>query len=452
MGFPGELEGLIARSFQPEYARRAFERFDSATVERISSDAELATRAVALFSASRSLGLAAARDPSALDALTDSTYPLTFSEPTSSETLRRRRIATAAALDNSPAALRRFKHAEMMRIAARDLTRTAPLEVISQEVALLASECLTTALEIARADTDTPDLPFTIIGMGKLGGRELNYSSDVDVMFVHEGDLDAAQKLGRAIIRIMQDQLDDGIVFRTDADLRPEGRAGALSRTIEGYAAYYERWAEAWEYQALLKADVVAGSIDLGAAFCDMTGGILWSAALPNDALRTLRHMKSRSEQQVKTKGQLDRDVKRGIGGIRDVEFSIQMLQLVHGRSDAALRSPTSLVALEALRDGKYLTHNDASTFRESYIFLREVEHRVQLVDEAQTHLIPEHDEDRELLARTMGYLDHGSNRALNQFDRDHAGIRAKVRTAHERAFFAPLLDALIGRSALGSE
>ncbi len=452
MSIPPRLEAVAARSFEPQLARQGLKRLPSHILDSLEADDILAERVITTFASSRSLALAVARQPETLNVLQEASYALPFESPTNLDLLRSHLTAGSPTAEDPRCALRRFKHAELFRIATRDLTRTAPLEVIAAEVADLASICLEGALAIARKELGDLDIPFTIIGMGKLGGLELNYSSDVDVMFVHDGDLDQAQRLARQIIQVMQEPLPDGIVFRTDADLRPEGRAGALSRTIDGYLAYYERWAEAWEYQALLKAGITAGDPTLGKQFSEMIGTLLWNAPLPNDALRTLRHMKSRSEQQNTTTGHGDRNVKLGAGGIRDIEFAIQMLQLVHGRSDSTLRSPTTLHALEALREGQYLTHTDASTFRVAYLFLREVEHRVQLVDEAQTHDIPADDEAREHLARTMGYTDHGTDRAVAQFDRYHAQLRSQVRAAHERAYFAPLLDALVGRESLGHQ
>src|SRR5439155_18582418 len=252
------------------------------------------------------------------------------------------------------------------------------------ELAALAQVCLEGALEIV-----APDLPFAVIGMGKLGGRELNYASDIDVLFVHDGDADAAERAARALLATMTTPSEDGIVFRTDANLRPEGRQGPLTRTIDSYATYYEGWARTWEFQALIKARPVAGDATLGARFLEVATPRVWPEMLDPDAIREIRAMKERAEEITERKGQADRELKRGRGGIRDIEFAVQLLQLVHGRADETVRSPTTLDALHALSSSGYIEHTDATQLDAAYRFLRTVEHRLQLYDEQQTHTIP---------------------------------------------------------------
>src|SRR5262249_17150420 len=194
-----------------------------------------------------------------------------------------------------------------------------------------------------------------VMGMGKLGGRELNYASDVDILFVHDGDTERAERVARALLQVMTAPSEDGLVFRTDADLRPEGRSGPLTRALDSYASYYEGWAQTWEFQALLKARPVAGDESLGARFMELTRPYVWPDVLPADALREIRAMKGRSEDVTQQRGLADRELKRGRGGIRDVEFAVQLLQLVHGRHDESLRSPSTLDALHELSDGGYV-------------------------------------------------------------------------------------------------
>src|SRR5581483_3307724 len=164
--------------------------------------------------------------------------------------------------------------------------------------------------------------------------RELNYASDVDVVFVHDGDGGDAERIARRVLTIMSEPTADGVVFRTDADLRPEGRSGALSRSLDGYAAWYERWARPWEFQALIKARQVAGAPTLGERFLALVQPHVWPAVLDPDAVREVRDLKARAEAEVRRRGLGDRELKRGRGGIRDVEFAVQLLQLVHGRAD----------------------------------------------------------------------------------------------------------------------
>ena len=221
---------------------------------------------------------------------------------------------------------------------------------------------------------------LAVIGMGKLGGRELNYASDVDVLFVG-GDPKAAR--GRdATSRARR-------CFRVDANLRPEGRDGALTRSVESYDAYWERWAQPWEFQALLKARPVAGDATLGKAFADAAAAALWDRPLDRRRPSPLRDLKQRAEGEIARRGLADREVKRGPGGIRDVEFAVQLLQLVHGSADPEIRSPTTLVALEQLAAGGYVDADDADRARPRLPLPAPVEHALQLDDEQQVHTVP---------------------------------------------------------------
>ena len=189
-----------------------------------------------------------------------------------------------AGTDTTGAALRRWKRREYLRIATRDLLHRADLPAVGRELAALAAVCLDSAVSLA-----APALPFTVIGMGKLGGSELNYASDIDVLFVSDGDGDEAERVARAVLSVMTTPTADGIVFRTDPDLRPEGRAGALVRSVDGYRAWYERWARPWEFQALIKARPVAGDSDLGESFMELIGPFVWPDVLDPEAIREAR-------------------------------------------------------------------------------------------------------------------------------------------------------------------
>ena len=216
-------------------------------------------------------------------------------------------------------------------------------------------------------------------------------------------------------------------------------------RSVESYEAYWERWAKAWEFQALLKARPAAGDADLGAQFLAAAQARLWALPFDSDALRSLRAMKARTEQEVERKGAGARDLKRAAGGIRDIEFSVQLLQLVHGRHDPELRSPTTLVILAELAAAGYVDPDDAHTMARAYRFLRTAEHRLQLADGHQVHTVPTDVEARARLARTMGYRDTSAAGALGAFDEVLAHQRATVRSIHERLYFRPLLEAFAG-------
>ncbi len=413
-------------------ARRTLERLvdaaPAAAAELVESP-RVRDAVVAIACASRSLTTALIGDPTLLGALRD---PQGGLDP-------------APAPD--PGALRRWKRRELLRIAAADLLGEAELATIARRLAALADGCLAVAVQIA-----APPTPFAVIGMGKLGGRELNYASDVDVLFVHDGETDGARRAARRVLAAMAEPTQDGIVFRTDAALRPEGKAGALSRTLDSYTTWYERWAQPWEFQALVKARAVAGEAGLGQRFVDETRRFVWPDVLDPDTVRATREMKVRSEAEQRRRGVAARELKRGPGGIRDVEFAVQLLQLVHGRHDATLRSPTTLDALDALSTGGYVEADDAALLARSYTFLREVEHRLQLRDEAQTHTVPADARSRSALARVLGYRDHPEVTALDAFDEDLRTHQTGVRAVHERLFFAPILDTLAGVGRLTVE
>ncbi|MDQ1395683.1 MAG: [glutamine synthetase] adenylyltransferase / [glutamine synthetase]-adenylyl-L-tyrosine, partial [Acidimicrobiaceae bacterium] len=264
-------------------------------------------------------------------------------------------LTVLSALDERPpvdrddgAALARWKRLELLRVAGRDLTGLDPLEAVGTNLARLGEDVLDGAWRLAGAP------PMAVIGMGKLGASELNYASDIDVMFVGEGDARRLLEVGRSC-------------FRVDADLRPEGRSGPLVRSLASYEAYWDRWAEPWEFQALLKARWVAGEADLGAAFEAAASERVWNRPFGAEELRSVRAMKARAEGEVAKRGLTEREVKRGRGGIRDIEFAVQLLQLVHGRNDESVRSPTTLDALHELAAGGYVDRSDAERLDRAY-------------------------------------------------------------------------------------
>jgi [glutamine synthetase] adenylyltransferase / [glutamine synthetase]-adenylyl-L-tyrosine phosphorylase len=442
-----ELNEAVERSADPAAARAFLGRLlegHPALGDELATNPLVRDALVALSAASRSLSNAVTRDPSLLDPLRDGA---SFERERDVPEYRDSATAFLAAADDGAAALRRWKRRELLRIASRDLLGTADLPAVGRELAALAEVCLGRALDLV-----APAFPLGVVAMGKLGGRELNYASDVDVLFVHDGDGAAAERAARSLLTTMSEPTADGIVFRTDADLRPEGRSGPLSRILDAYAAYYERWAQPWEFQALLKARPVAGDSDLGRHFLELVQPFVWPEVLDPDAVRSVRAMKARAEGEMNRRGLTEREVKRGRGGIRDVEFAVQLLQLVHGRHDPSVRSPTTLDALAQLAAGGYIELDEATQLDDAYRFLRTVEHRLQLQDEQQTHTLPADVAARTRLARVLGYRDRGDETALDLFEADYRGYQNRVRSIHERLFFAPLLDTLAGAGPLTTE
>ncbi len=413
-GPEAQFEEAVEASPVPDLARTGLVRTLDAhpqAVDRLLADPGLVTALLAVTSASRSLTRHVAADADALEVLADLDSPVVISA-------------------ESPERLVATKRLEYLRIAARDLTRVDALEATGAALAALGRDVLAASCTLAEAEH------LAVIGMGKLGGDELNYASDIDVMFVGEAEHAAMVKAARHVLDHARR------CFRVDANLRPEGRDGPLARTVASYEAYWDKWAQPWEFQALLKARPVAGDPELGAAYHAAATERLWSRHFSADDLRSVRAMKERAESEIAKKGLSEREVKRGRGGIRDIEFSAQLLQLVHGRLDPELRSPTTLVALREMAEAGYVDRADAEGFADAYRFLREVEHRLQLVDEQQVHAVPKGDDERSRLARNLGYRSTVEESDLAQLDRDLAAHQATARAIHERVYFRPLLEA----------
>ena len=416
-----DLTGLVERSADPRVVRDALARLSPEQCDRLQDDDGAAATFVAVVAASRSLTRLLLADGDAFELLTrlDARPPL----------------ADEAGDD----ALVRWKQHEYLRIAARDLTGRDTVEATTAALSDLATDVLGHAVRIVEAGDG--DAGLAVVGMGKLGGHELNYASDIDLLFVG-GDVRRA----RAVMDLARR------CYRVDANLRPEGRDGPLTRSVDSYVSYWQRWATPWEFQALLKATPVAGAEETRRSWAEAADAALWSRPLTTDDLRSLRALKARAEAAVVRQGLADRELKRAPGGIRDIEFSVQLLQLVHGRVDPALRSPTTLDALEEMSASGYVGADDADGLADAYRFLRRVEHALQLADEQQTHTLPTDREERRRIARVLGYRGTPEAGPTEAFDRDLTQRRNLVRSIHERLYFRPLLDALAGVGPLSPE
>ncbi len=328
----------------------------------------------------------------------------------------------------------------LLQIAAADLTGTRGFEATSLALSDLADGALDASLLIARQETGIFDTELAVIAMGKCGARELNYISDVDVIFVADdvdGDqLRNATKLATQVMRACHETTSEGSLWEVDAGLRPEGKDGPLVRTIESHTAYYERWAQPWEFQALLKARTAAGSKDVGARFTAMASLGTWSVAEKPTFVDDVRKMRKRVEEHIPSKD-AERHLKLGVGGLRDVEFAVQLLQLVHGKADEDLRVQSTMSALRALSAAGYVGREDGAALLEAYSWMRTLEHRIQLNQLKRSHLIPEDESDLRRIARSMAY--ESSAELLQQW-RER---RSLVRSIHEKLFFRPLLAAV---------
>nr|WP_228488875.1 bifunctional [glutamine synthetase] adenylyltransferase/[glutamine synthetase]-adenylyl-L-tyrosine phosphorylase [Raineyella fluvialis] len=354
--------------------------------------------------------------------------------------------------------LRVAYHAAVLRIAARDLCAEDPAAIqpaISAELADLADAVLESALAIARGEVGAEEaarIRLAVVALGKTGGRELNYISDVDVLYVVEpaedpdgrpligGDALAAlgTKMASALQRICSAHSGAGTIWPVDAALRPEGKAGPLVRTLASHRTYYQKWAKAWEFQAMLKARPAAGDRRLGQAFVDTVAPMVWQVGGREGFVHDVQAMRRRVVSLIPAKEQ-GRQIKLGEGGLRDTEFTVQLLELVHGRADERVREPGTLPALDALVEYGYVGREDGAEMAAAYRFQRTMEHRVQLYRLRRTHLIPDDEADLRRLGRSLGFRKNPAEDVVKAW-RDST---RRVVALHQRVFYSPLLEAV---------
>lgn len=413
---------------------------------QVRADAGWLTRFLAVAGTSPPLGELLVAHPDALLALAD-TDPIDVAG-TATEVAEA--VAAETTRDGRAAAIAAIRRRTTADIAARDLTGELTVEEVGGELAGLAEAVLDGTLTALHEQLggSRPAARISVIGMGKLGGFELNYVSDVDVMFVHaprddesRAAMAEAKQIVEELLRLLNASTTMGRAYEVDPTLRPEGRAGALSRTVDSYVAYWQRWAKTWEFQALIKARPVAGDRRLGAALLERADGYVWPDELDPDVVAEIREMKRRVEAKPEVRRHGNRQVKLGPGGLRDIEFAVQLLQLVHGRADERLRLTGTLAALRALAEGGYVAEDDAHVFSEAYRHLRRIEHRLQLAHERRTHTIPDDEPRQEWLARSLGYRPTPGRPAREAFLEDLRQIQGSVRNLHEKLFYRPLLE-----------
>jgi glutamate-ammonia-ligase adenylyltransferase len=333
-----------------------------------------------------------------------------------------------AAFDARCQALRRFKRREILRIATRDIFAHVSLTSLTEDLSNLADATLEAAYQSARRDLEprfgvplckdgATECGFVVLGMGKLGGRELNFSSDIDLVFLYASDGSTSggsagpasnseyfHKLGERIIKALSEITAEGSVFRVDMRLRPHGRMGPLAVDIDSAVYYYESEGQAWERQALIKTRPCAGDLELGSQFIERTRPFVFPRYFDDETLEDIRNVKRQMEAQVADRGETSTEVKLGRGGIRDIEFTVQLLQLLNGGRIEELRTGSTLHAIKVLGERNLLKPLDADALASNYTFMRHVEHRLQIEGSQQRHALPKDPAKLDAFVRLLGY------------------------------------------------
>jgi glutamate-ammonia-ligase adenylyltransferase len=374
-------------------------------------------------------------------------------------------LASLTKAASSVSAIRVAYRQQLLKTAIFDVNAQDPagqIGAVAEALADLAAAAIEAGLILARTELsdqanpthypaqDLANTRIAVIGMGKCGARELNYISDVDVIYVAEPAsseietdraLEIATKVCSRMMRIMDQPDSEPALWQVDANLRPEGKAGALVRSLDSHKTYYERWAESWEFQALLKARPIAGDAELGGKYLAVTQPKVWESTARDNFVESVQRMRQLVTDNIPN-NEVDAQIKLGPGGLRDIEFTVQLLQLVHGRTDSSLRKKDTLGAIEALATGGYIAREDGKRFSDHYRFLRLLEHRIQLSQLRRTHLMPGDERSRRAIARALS-LELSAVKLVQRWE----AVKLEVRDLHQQLFYRPLLSAVSGLS-----
>ncbi len=462
------FEGLAAAA-SPDLALQSLVRLlavDRTAVTSALSDVGRRRPLFALLGASEALAEFLMRHPEHLDVVAPPTAILPVPEPGALREQLLHAVDADPARENPVAGVTGLEGQRRLRtlyrrlvtdLAVRDLCHDEPtdyLPVVARELADLAAAALEASLAVARAELGeiygaetVARVKLAVIAMGKCGARELNYISDVDVVYVVEGeDLDETiltrigTGLASGMARGVYSPGPEPALWEVDANLRPEGRDGQLVRTLASHVSYYERWAKTWEFQALLKARAMAGDPGLGRRYEEAIAPFVWASSQREGFVEAVRAMRRRVTDNIPPEEQT-RQLKLGPGGLRDVEFTVQLLQLVHGRLDDSIRARDTISAIDALSAAGYVGRSDAQELDGAYRYLRVLEHRIQLVHLRRTHLMP----DDEMSLRALARSSEGSlvlvRPSAQQLHEKWQRTRRLVGKLHERIFYRPLLN-----------
>jgi len=437
----------LSQSYNADIALNNFQRLDEEILDKdhlysqLSSSLYLLNALTLLFSGSQMLTDTLLRNPSYVDWLSD---PDTLKKTKTRDVLYRdfyEMAGTDELTVQIPSLLRKFKKREYIRLGLRDLMGLVSLRENVEGLSDLADVCMQVAYEysikILKEKYGTPmftdandqvrESEFAILSMGKLGGRELNYSSDIDLIYIYTSSMGETlagdrqlslsnhefhTKLGQLITKTLHEITSDGNVFRVDLDLRPEGKSGELVNSLTSCETYYESWGRTWERQALIKARVSAGSQALGTDFLTMIRPFVYRSSLDFNAIDEVKSLKKKVDLDLKQKQLEKGHIKLGYGGIREVEFTVQSYQLLFGGRDQSLRDPNTTTLIKKLNDRGFMTDEEYKKLRDAYIFLRNLENRVQISFGLQTYHLPKDEKDLAILARKMGFQE-GTRREL---------------------------------------
>ncbi len=421
----------LSTAADPDRVIASFERFvgrftDPLPVLRVLAGNPRAVEIlVVLFSGSRFLTDILLRNPESFERL--AAYRR-LARPKSAEQLFSEAEISIAGIDGLSErldALRRFQSWELLRIGTCDLLDLYDLPAVTRQLSNLADALVRSCLKLAAAEVGCRPTDLTVLAMGKLGGRELNYSSDIDLLFISDAEVEIAQRMGEKLIDALARVTAEGFLYRVDMRLRPWGRVGPLVSTPKGFMAYLAQNARLWEKQALLKIRVIAGDVEAGKLFIERLQPLIFGS--PYAELQSaVFAMKQRTEAQLRTNGTIWGEVKLGEGSIRDIEFTAQFLQLAHGQAHPEILSGNTLDALVRLAAAELIRVEEHRILTEGYVFLRTIEHYLQMLDYRQTHSLPTDPVALTGLARRLGFTDrHPDDRLIERYAQHISAIRA---------------------------
>ena len=494
---PALLEA-IGRTADPDQALNHWERWlesgvsRSAVLEYLGSAPRMVDLVCTIFGNSNALAFTLVRDPLLLYWLAQQNVLSTAPTKAGMERTIRQSLESVTATELKLDTLRGFRRREMLRIGVRDLLRLADVEETTASLSDLASVLIDAAYRIVDADLRAQygvpmhrnrqgrwvETGFTVIGMGKLGGHELNYSSDVDVLYVcesHEGETRSAASgrvkakgpvqgglsneeyfeiLARELTKVLTEQTHEGYLYRVDLRLRAEGSVGQLTRSLDEYAKYYRTRGQVWERLALLKAWPIAGSQEVGRSFIKMVRPFVLAPSSKRldveqglAIVEEVRSVKERIDAKMAERGQEQRNVKLGGGGIREIEFFVQTIQVLAGHRLPGILDRGTIGSLARLHNASILSAKQQSGLTRAYQFLRDVEHKLQMVNDLQTHALPDRQDKLERCAIRMGYTGASRSAALKQFQADHAAHRTVVHDIFRSFFETPKTSTMLKKT-----